>query len=169
MQLNETKVSQNLLLNFFLVFSQFEYAFKAGGFHQRLNLMGQNTAPIYNAKADWDSFAVSLRSSFKFNRNDELRQACEYILNSPPNKQVILNDSVAWETPIKEEHLSDIEFILRMVRCVRNNLFHGGKHSIEVHEDTKRTQLLLNSSLIIMKECLILSPDLKRIFDEATI
>ena len=170
MQHVETKINKNLLLNFFLIFSKFEYALKAGGFHKRRKKLNSHDGlPIYDAEPDWNRFDVSMRSSFQVDRNDELRRACEYILDTPPNKQVIVNNSVAWETPIREEHLSDIEFILKMVRCIRNNLFHGGKYSNEVHEDTERTELLLNSSLIILKECLALSPDLKRIFDEATI
>jgi hypothetical protein len=165
----ETQVNRELLLNFFLTFARFEYALKACGFYQRRNLNSLETPRIYDAKPDWDRFAVSLRSSFQVDRNDQLRQACEYIINSPPNKQIIVNNSVAWETPARPSRESDIEFILRMVRCIRNNLFHGGKHSAEVHEDIERTGQLLNSSLVILKECQILAPDLERIFEEATI
>jgi hypothetical protein len=64
---------------------------------------------------------------------------------------------------------SDVEFLLRMVRCVRNNLFHGGKHTNEVHEDTEGTEMLLKSSIAILEECLALSPNVKQAFDGAAI
>jgi hypothetical protein len=56
-----------------------------------------------------------------------------------------------------------------MVRCVRNNLFHGAKYNNEVHEDIERTEMLLKSSLTILDECLALSPRVKSFFDEAAI
>jgi hypothetical protein len=90
-------------------------------------------------------------------------------LDSPPLKQIIINDAVSWETPVRPSHESDVEFLLRMVRCVRNNLFHGGKHNNEVHEDTERTEKLLKSSLTILDECLALSPNVKQAFDAAAI
>ena len=63
----------------------------------------------------------------------------------------------------------DIEFILKMVRNVRNNLFHGGKYSTEAHEDTERTERLLRSSITILGECLELSPQVCEYFNDATI
>jgi len=58
---------------------------------------------------------------------------------------------------------------LRMVRSIRNNLFHGGKYNIEVHEDTDRTEHLLRSSLVVLEECLELSPEVRLHFEEASI
>ncbi len=163
----ETRVDRSLLLEFFLTFSRFEYALKASGLFVR----HPQTDPSRPAAAepDWDSFAASLRDVFKLDRTDSLRRACEYILESPPWKQVIIDGAVAWETPVRPANESEVEFLLRMVRCVRNNLVHGGKHNIEVHEDTERTESLLRSSLAILRECLALAPRVKQAFDEAAI
>lgn len=161
----QTLVNPELLLDFFLKFSRFEYALKASNFFQRRN---DPSRPL-EAKPDWGSFAVSLRDAFQPDKKDELRQACEYILDSPPWRQVVINDLVAWKSPVRLEHESDLEFLLRMVRCVRNNLFHGGKYNIEVHEETERTERLLKNSLIILNECLTLAPIVKQVFDQATI
>jgi hypothetical protein len=46
-----------------------------------------------------------------------------------------------------------------MVRCVRNNLFHGGKHTNNVPETEERTTQLLRRSLAILRECLNLAPN----------
>jgi hypothetical protein len=136
------------LLDFFLTFSRFEFALKAAGFFKRPNPERQDARRPTDAKPDWDKFAVSLRSSFQPHATDALREAFEYIQNSPPQKQVIVNNSVDWKTPVMPEHESEVEFLLRMVRSVRNNLFHGGKHNIK---KTERTELLLRHSLTILR------------------
>ena len=160
--MQETRADRNLLLTFFLTFSRFEYALKASGFFKRPKTRRNDPLRPPEAKPDWDRFAVSLRSAFQPDRTKPLRRACEFISDSPPWKQVIINDAVTWETPVRPAQESEIEFLLRMVRCIRNNLFHGGKHNIGVHEDTERTEMLLRSSLTILEECLTLEPRVKR-------
>jgi len=57
-----------------------------------------------------------------------------------------------------------------MIRSVRNNLFHGGKHAAAgVHEAPERTEQLLRSSLVVLEECLALAPDQQRAFTEAVL
>jgi len=169
----QTRANQQLLLDFFLIFSRFEYALKVSGFFKVPDQRRYDPRCPPAAEPDWDSFAVSLRGIFLENRTECLRQASQYLLNSPPNKQVIIKAgcgwAIAWETPIRPQHETDIEFILRMVRSVRNNLFHGGKHDMELHEQTERTEQLLRSSLAILNESLTLSPRVKDVFDQATI
>lgn len=163
----KTRVDRELLFEFYLTFSRFEYALKAAGLFRRPNPQ-RNLQPT-EAKPNWDGFAVSLRDTFHSNKTHALKQACEYILGSPPMKQVIINDGVAWETPMRPTSESEVEFLLRMVRCVRNNLVHGGKYNVEAHEDTQRTEILLRSSLAILVECLALATHVRQAFDEAII
>jgi hypothetical protein len=151
---SETKVDRDLLLEFFLSFSRFEYALKTTGFYKR---RPEDSMRPPAAEPDWDRFATSLRDTFQRGRDRDLENACASLLDPPPNRQVIINDAPAWETPTRGPG-SEVEFLLRMVRTVRNNLFHGGKYSNDVHEPTKRTELLLRSSLVILRECLALSP-----------
>ncbi|MFZ2445897.1 MAG: hypothetical protein WAW37_06035 [Syntrophobacteraceae bacterium] len=169
----QTRVDKELLLDFILTFSRFEYALKVSGFFKKPNRGKFDSRCPPDAKPDWDSFAVSLRGVFSQVRSEQLRQACEYLFGFPPNKQVIIHDAggwgIAWETPVRPRHETDIGFILRMVRSVRNNLFHGGKYSIEAHEDTPRTEHLLRNSILVLRECLALSPRVGQHFDEATI
>ncbi len=165
MQLLETRVNRNLLLAFFLSFARFEYALKSTGFFVR---KPEDPLRPPGAEPDWDRFAVSLRDSFDCHKNNELTEACRYFLESPPNKQVIVNDAPAWETPVRGTQ-AEIEFILRMVRAVRNNLFHGGKHSIDVHESIERTELLLTHSLVVLNECLEVAPVQQAAYLEAVL
>ena len=172
---SETRVDRELLFEFYLTFSRFEYALKASGLFKRPNSKSikkfKEKGVLPEAQPDLDRFAVSLRDrdAFHANRTQALKQACEYILNSPPMKQVIINDGVAWETTVRPTSETEVEFLLRMVRCIRNNLFHGGKYNIEVHEDTGRTEMLLRSSLVILEECLALATHVKQAFDDAVI
>lgn len=167
-------VDRELLLEFFLKFSRFEYALKASNFYIKNDPTRYDARKPPDASPDWDSFAVSLRDSFVINERNDLREACEFILDSPPNKQVLIKNpddswTISWETPVRQANVSDVEFILRMIRCVRNNLFHGGKYNIAIHEMTDRTERLLKSSLIILDQCLALAPNVKWAFDRAVL
>jgi hypothetical protein len=168
--IQQTQVDKDLLFEFFLTFSRFEYALKESDFFKRLNTERTNCFKPPNAQPDWDRFAVSLRDSFSADKKDELREACEYIELSPPFRQVIVNNDILWETPLRPEGENQIEFLLRLVRCFRNNLFHGGEYNnLGIQEITERIEGLLKSSLIILKECLALSPAVSKAFYEAII
>jgi len=138
MSITQTRADRDLLLTFFLTFARFEYALKASGLFKRDNRQRNPLRPR-EAEPDWDTFAVSLRDLFQIQKSEPLQNACEFILTCPPWKQVVINNVIDWETPVRPQEESNIKFILRMIRCIRNNLFHGGKHSFDVHEDTPRT------------------------------
>ena len=98
----------------------------------------------------------------------QLQAACEYLLDSPPNHQVLTSAGIAWETPIRScSEKTEIEFLLRMIRCVRNNLFHGAKFNAHVHEDVERTELLLRHSITVLEACLDLAPDVNAVYSDA--
>lgn len=160
----ETRVDRELLLEFFLTFAKFEYALKNTDCFIRHPEDPRRLSP---AEPDWDRFAASRRDDFNPKKSEELAAACRYLSESPPNRQVIVNGSPAWETPVHDPGLSEIEFLLRMVRSVRNNLFHGGKHNIAIHESRERTEKLLRSCLALLNECLSLAPTQKRAYREA--
>jgi hypothetical protein len=158
-------VNRDLLLEFFLTFARFEFALKTTGFFRAYP---ENPKKPPAAEPDWERFATSLRPSFASARSPELQEACNYLLDAPPNRQVLSQGTLAWETPVRGQE-ADIEFLLRLVRCVRNNLFHGGKHNIEVHEGTQRTEKLLTSSLAVLAECLALSAEQRVAYDRAVL
>src|SRR5947207_15264062 len=84
-----TKVNRELLFEFFLAFARFENALKTTGIVKKRRISAAENARYPNAEPDWDSFAVSLRGRFNRENNSELSNACVYILQSPPNRQVI--------------------------------------------------------------------------------
>ena len=134
-----------LVYEFFRTFARFEYALKASGFHR----LGR-----INAEADWARFAKSapVRGVLDDPVDAGLTEATDYILNHPPNKQVIENGTVTWsDRPPDAESQSGR--VLGFVCRVRNNLFHGGKGN-QHWFDPERTERLLTHSLTILRGCL---------------
>jgi len=84
-------------------------------------------------------------------------------------RQVLRNSALMWDANRPNGRRLEIEVLLLLVRRIRNNLFHGGKHNLDVFEDTERTTRLLRNSIIVIRECLLLEPSVKAKYDEATI
>ena len=134
-----------LAYEFFRTFARFEYALKASGFHR---------PDRNNAEADWTRFAESapVKRVLDDPVDPSLTQATDYILNHPPNKQIIENGAVAWSDR-PPDAASQSGRVLGFVCRVRNNLFHGGKRN-QHWFDPERTERLLEHSLTILRRCL---------------
>jgi hypothetical protein len=154
------RIPKDLVFNFFLCFAKFEFALKTAGFSKG---NGKRVSP------GWDAFAKAIATSFDKKTNKNLEEAVDYFMLTPPWKQVLIDGGMAWDSSMPNNGLSEIEKVLLLVRRVRNNLFHGGKFNIEVHEKKERTERLLKSSLIILKACLELDEGVQNNFQQATI
>jgi hypothetical protein len=149
-----------LLLEFFLTFARAEFALKNSGFV---------TGDEHSASADWNKFANALKDHFEEGRTRELETAMNYLLDNPPMRQVLRNGKLMWDANLSTNGSSTSEVIFVLVRRIRNNLFHGGKHSLEVFEDTKRTTRLIESALLILKAGISLLPQVESAYDEAVL
>ncbi|MGD9577577.1 MAG: hypothetical protein AB7Y74_04950 [Syntrophorhabdus sp.] len=156
----QTQIDAELLLDFFLVFSRAEYALKNAGF-----LKGDER----RVDPDWDAFAASIKNQFLKDKSKELEVAVKYILYNPPMKQVLRQNSLMWEANTPNAGLTETEKLLLLVRRVRNNLFHGGKHNVGLFENTERSTQLLTSSIIVIRECILLSPGVEAVYKGAVI
>ena len=164
--LGRLSINRELVLEFFLAFSCFEFALKNAGFAQpRVRKNGK----LPSVDPGWDLFGASVRAAFHRNRNPDLNRACEYMLDNPPLEQVLIETGLAWETNNPCESVSEVECLLRLVRRVRNNLFHGGKFSSEAFEDTSRQEMLLKSCLVILTECLEVAPQVRTVYQSGAI
>ena len=144
---------ENLISEFFLAFSKFEYALKMAGIHN-----GNG-----NAKADWRAFAESISNKFDKNKNRTLAECVDYILKNPPNKQIVKDGNLQWaDTP--PDSKSEIDLLLQYVCRVRNNLFHGGKYKSRMLENPDRSELLIIGCRNILAYCLELSSNVKEAF-----
>lgn len=141
-----------LAIELFKTFARFEYALKATGYHK-------GNGP---AEPDWRRFAENISEVFKQSTDVGFDEAVNYILNNPPKKQVIIAGKLDWIDYKPTTNLRS-DLVLLYVRCVRNNLFHGGKFNRRWFEPD-RSELLLQHSLTILRKCLDSSPALKRAF-----
>ncbi|MFH1445979.1 MAG: hypothetical protein ABIG43_01020 [Chloroflexota bacterium] len=148
---------EHLVHQFFSLFSKFEYALKMAGIH---NASG-------NAEADWTAFAESISDKFDKNNNPKLTEGVNYILQYPPNKQIVKDGVLQWSgTP--PDSKSEADLLLKYIGRVRNNLFHGGKYKRRLLENPDRSEKLFNGCMSILTYCLELSPDVKQAFDGNT-
>ncbi len=141
------QISQGLLFEFFLTFARFEFALKAAGFF---------TGNLERAAPDWTRFGQSLELETA-RLNPSCAEAIEYFALRPPWRQVVTTNGLAWDSSVGFRRLERMEQLLDLVRRVRNNLFHGGKFSDEVHSGPGRNEQLLRHSLAILHRCLELS------------
>jgi hypothetical protein len=147
-------VNKDLVTGFSALFYRFEYALKRAGYCQKCK----------NAKPDWEKFAQDCDKQLNTQKNPELKTAAQYLLSHPPKKQIQENNKLEWQ-PVKKEG-TQLEQILRLVKTVRNNLFHGGKFPSGPVKDTGRDAKLLESCIIILRECLSLDKNVQRHFWE---
>ena len=131
-----------LILEFFLVFSRFEYAIKSAG------LLNPARA---RAEADWDALADRIADG-NAPEVERLKAAGEYLLAEPPKRQDRDGNMLKW-TPVPSDRDRPVHSILGSVRRVRNNLFHGGKYD-EMGRLNDRNERLVTSSLAVLDAAL---------------
>lgn len=91
------------------------------------------------------------------------------MLREPPQKQVVTTTdrSLGWQANTKRSEEGDAEYLLRLVRDVRNNLFHGGKYPDRpVSERRLRNSMLLEACVTILETCLSLDADVKHFYED---
>lgn len=152
---------RDLVLVFFFTFSRFEYALKASG----LVVQGR----FGEAVPDWNSYTDQLRGRFQGVRDPRFVDACAYLRNDPPRKQVIANNRLDWQKSRPGPRDYDERYLLCLVRTIRNNLFHGGKMPFGVgpDPDAARNRRLLEIGIVVLEQCLSLSPRVRGSYEGA--
>lgn len=145
--------TSEVIFNFFKTFSRFEYALKRVGYNSGDGM----------AKADWKQFIFDINNKFKIDADQKLKESVDYILNNPPNKQVVEDGQLAWSSN-EPDAKSETELLFQYIKRVRNNLFHGGKYNGKYLEDPTRSYKLLNSSIVILNYALTLSHEVNSAF-----
>ena len=151
--------AQTLVFLFFVTFARFECALKDAGFFVKRD---------GDAEADWDAFANSLRGKLESKRTPELADAIDYLTNHPPRKEVVAARELSWAPLSHGKGESTEAWFLRLVRRIRNNLFHGGKgrYPYGPVPEPSRDSKLLYCGLVVLSECLSLSPEVERAFKD---
>ncbi len=155
--LNSLNLDKDLLLEFFIVFSRFEYSLKRAGF-----LKSDNG----NAEPNHDGFGSNYNIQFTdlITRNPELKTAVDYFFENPPKKQWLNEGVLSWIDQNQSQLAKNLPNLLVLVRTVRNNLFHGGKYPEGPEENSERNEILLKHSLTVIYICLGLDTNLNSFF-----
>lgn len=147
-------------LQFFLMFSRFEYALKRAGYIKPRKFVRNNVV-----EADWDKFGKDVEQKLKESSSIRLIKAIRFLIDDPPYKQYLnQSNELDWQQP----HYStcDIQNIINTIKIVRNNLFHGGKYpTMPVHSPSRDIELVRNSA-IVLKYLIYSSPEVKRRYFE---
>lgn len=136
-----------LAVEFLAVFSRMEYALKVGGF-----AVGNDTGVDPN----WDVFANSVNAAFMAIADADVVEARNYLLQSPPRKHVLLGDQLGFADQKIDPKQAPTQQVIRMVRTVRNNLFHGGKYLPDGEQEPGRNEKLVQASLRVLRACAVL-------------
>lgn len=138
-----------LACEFLAVFSRFEYALKS-------------TEYAYGNEGKvepwWDKFSNDIDGAFNKITEPEFLEATDYLLKSPPRKQALSNDRIIFNDQTIDNNQAKAHQVFKMIRTVRNNLFHGGKYLPNGEMEEGRNKRLVESSLLILKSCVHLHP-----------
>lgn len=144
------QLSEQLVCEFFAVFSRFEFVLKEN------NYIRENVRPIEPA---WWKFGI-FASSYLEVENAELVAAIDYLTSNIPLIQL---DKREW-VPKQLHGNNQIEQAIEAITRVRNNLFHGGKHT--PHSPTGRDEALIKASLCVLYECLKQNDELRNTYEQ---
>jgi hypothetical protein len=153
---------QAVVFHFFVVFCRFECSLKRSGYLKQ-------TRAGRGAEPDWKDYATTLRGRFAGVRRSAFKEACEFLLDDPPQRQIVVGvGKMGWARVISKAGDSHEERVLELVKVVRNNLFHGGKYPLPAGAiaDTSRNRRLLKACITVLEECLRLSPGLWEAFEQ---
>ena len=152
-------VPERLALTFLGTFARCEYALKGSGFA----IGGQNSV-----EPDWDRFARAFDWHFRRVQDTGFHEAVEFLLSSPPRKQILRNGRPDWKNSPPNQDLPKAQQCLLMVRRVRNNLFHGAKVWSPEYDNRERDIRLIEASLTVLKHCVHLSEDVRVAYEVGT-
>ena len=127
-----------LAFEFFYGFSRFEFCLKENGF------LG-NDKPGNAAEPGWIAFVERYSGTYT------LSPEAGDLLAAPPSKQVVGESrALEWRGLRFGEGESDLAKVVRVVKTVRNNLFHGGKHGDAGWDNPERTRALITNSQAVL-------------------
>lgn len=131
---------------FFYWFSRFEFALKENGFLKSKEIGSK-------AEPGWDEFVREFCGQY-----EPLPEA-QFLLGNAPSRQIIADGgSLTWSAVGLSDCRSNLAKVVRLLKTVRNNLFHGGKHGADSWDDINRTHDLLKNGKLVLDQLSELGP-----------
>lgn len=146
------RMPRDLACEFFALFSRFEFALKELERYRR----DQNGM----AAPAWRAFGDAAGHRVRIALDSTLATAINTLTVRPPQVQLANGD---WADQRLVGNTVIAQAIDASVR-VRNNLFHGGKHS--PHSPEGRDEELVRAALVVLKACLEADNELANLFDD---
>ena len=131
------------LFGFLALFARWECALKSTGYAR--------PGHFQHALADWDRFATDHEGAVAALADAEFVAARTFLLASPPKQQVLNNGTVEWRDNPRRPNESDSSYLFRVVRDVRNNLFHGGKFVTGPEPELARDRALVDHATRLLE------------------
>ena len=138
-----SEIDRTLVFDFFWKFSKLERSLKEGEFLRA----GRDQA----AGVDWRRFGNQISGRFPQVPIPGFQEAVEVLKRLSPKRQIVNNNQLLdWETIERGSHEADEEFVLKLLRTVRNNLFHGGKYQAGLMEELARDQEIMKAASCVL-------------------
>lgn len=136
-------VEPELVCNFMAIFFRFEYALKSSGYVKKRN---------HFLTVEWNSYADHINDSFLSCTSKAFIDAVDFLLLNPPKEQTLKDGSLVFNSKdISCNKNNRAKVTIKMIRTVRNNLFHGGKVQPCGESENGRNKDLLQASITILK------------------
>lgn len=145
------------VFRFFAVFSRAECALKR--YFPKKGKYGEATA-------GWNDFADAVAAQLSQIGSSAYHDARDYLVTNPPQRQNIVGGRPVWRPNARRDDETDARYLLRVIRDVRNNLFHGGKYEHGAADELARDRSLLDAATIVLAACIKLDARVERVFHE---
>ncbi|PNQ76006.1 hypothetical protein BA950_09300 [Erythrobacter sp. SAORIC-644] len=154
----DLQIDAALVCEFFGLFARFEYAMKATKYC--------GTDRHGNAIPDWRKLKAEMGEPIAELQEHRIVDAIAYLLDEPPQVQKYVNSRPEFMELDLDGENSGAKAI-EAAKRVRNNLFHGGKHT--PHSPPERDTRLIEASLAVIEACLSVDEQLKTEFEHQVI
>lgn len=145
------------VFRFLASFSRWECALKHGGF-ARPGSHGQ-------AEPDWTAFAVAHEAQVAVLNDAAFVAARNALLAAPPGRQELVSGRLQWQANPRRAGETDAAYLFRVIKDVRNNLFHGGKFAEGPAPELARDRDLIDHATAVLECAAGLHPDIKAMLD----
>jgi hypothetical protein len=127
-----------LAFEFFYWYSRLEFALKESGYLK-------NHSVGARAEPGWSDFVLHWSSTY------EMCAGATALVSSAPRQQTVGDsDALKWEAVNLDDCTSDLARVVRLLKTVRNNLFHGGKHGAQGWDQPEQTRAFLSAGRTVL-------------------
>jgi len=144
------------VFHFLAIFARYECALKRSEFVRR--------GSYGEADADWNTYADHISTRLARLTSPEYIMARDRLLKNPPLRECLDNGQILWLPNPRRRGETDARYLLRVVRDVRNNLFHGGKFQDYKVAELARDRLLIDSAIIVLQASANVDDSIQRFF-----